>query len=362
MIYAVIGTKAQLIKMAPVLRRMQDRGVPFRYISTGQHQETIADLLENFGVREPDVVLYEGKDITSIPQMLRWSLRILFKTLFRRREIFGPEIPRNSIVLVHGDTFSTALGAVMGRLAGLKVGHVESGLRSFNLLQPFPEELTRLFTFSLSHVYFCPGPWAVENLKRFKGIKVDTGSNTLCDAMRYALPAADQVDPAIVPATPFGVVTLHRFENFRDAEATLKIVEAVELIAARSKLLFILHAPTRENLKRHGFYERLAANPRIELRPRYDYFRFMKLLTAAEFVVSDGGSNQEECSYLGTPMLLLRNVTERQEGLGRNVVVSGFDGQVIAEFLDHLDKYRFPPLALPTSPSDLIIDHCLDYV
>jgi UDP-N-acetylglucosamine 2-epimerase (non-hydrolysing) len=268
----------------------------------------------------------------------------------------------NGIVLVHGDTFSTAIGALIGKLAGLKVGHVESGLRSFNLLQPFPEELTRLVTFRLTDYYFCPGGWAVSNLSKYRGEKIDTEYNTLLDSLAAAVAMLPDLPGDHVPKKPYGIVTLHRFENFRDHASALRCVELVERVAKRHFLLFILHKPTERNLRLHGLYDRLAENPNIELRPRYDYFHFVKLLWDAKLVLSDGGSNQEECFYLGKPTLLVRNVTERREGLDRNVVVSKFDPAVVDAFLDDLARYSFPPLVVQLSPSRRIVEACAAFV
>lgn len=359
MIHIIIGTKAQLIKMAPIMRRLQERGVAYNYIATGQHQSTMADIHANFGIRGPDIRLYSGPDITSIVSMVGFGARILWKTLRKRAVIFHGD--RNGIVLIHGDTFSTLLGALMGRLCGVKVGHVESGLRSFKLLAPFPEELTRLAVFWLAHYYFCPGEWPLENLKRMRGIKVNTGANTLADALGYALSASNQDQPGLIPEHPFVVVTLHRFENIRSPESMKQLVDAVFVVAERHQLLFVLHVPTEIRLRRFGYYERLAAHPNIQLRPRYDYFDFMRLIQHAEFVVSDGGSNQEECYYLGKPLLLLREVTERQEGLGTNAVLSRFDRKVIQNFLS-LYQELTRPLGRPrASPSEVIIDACRSF-
>ena len=158
MIHIVLGTKAQLVKMAPVMVRLREREIPYRFVHTGQHQATMNEMLEEFALKLPDVVLHAGRDIVSIPQMAVWMAKILGLCLTRRGEIFGPE--PSGIVLVHGDTFSTLLGALMGRVARLRVGHVESGLRSFDLFHPFPEEITRLLTFRLSDSLYCPGPSA----------------------------------------------------------------------------------------------------------------------------------------------------------------------------------------------------------
>lgn len=359
MIYILIGTKAQLIKMAPVMRELRAAGIGYRFISTGQHRETMVNILGNFGLSGPDYRLYTGDDITSIPAMLVWAICILWRTLRRRREIFGA-VPQG-IVLVHGDTFSTLLGALMGRLVGLKVGHVESGLRSFNFFHPFPEEPIRLITFRLAHILFCPGLWAAANLTSCRGEKVNTGSNTLADALRLAVSAIDAAEVDI-PKEPFAVVSLHRFENLCSRTALERVVVIVERIARSKRLLFILHPPTEKKLREFGFYERLASLANIELRQRCDYFRFIKLISAADFVVSDGGSNQEECFYLGKPILLLRKATERQEGLGENCVLSGYDPELIDRFVADWQAYQRPPRFPARSASEIIAGRCREFV
>jgi UDP-N-acetylglucosamine 2-epimerase (non-hydrolysing) len=355
MIHVVIGTKAQLIKMAPVMLALDAQGLPYRFISTGQHRDTTRELLQNFGLRQPDHTIYTGTDIASIPAMLLWSVRILWLTLRRRREIFDGD--REGIVLVHGDTFSTLLGAFMARIAGLRVGHVESGLRSFHLFHPFPEELTRLLTFRMSQWYFCPGSWALGNLRRYSGKKIDTGDNTLTDALRIALARADSVTVDL-PPRPFVVASVHRFENIHSRKTLGRIANIIQRIALEYRVLFILHNPTAKNLRRFGLYNRLAASPNIELRERYDYFRFIKLLSQAEFVVSDGGSNQEECYHLGKPILLLRMATERREGLGANCVLSRYEIPVIDEFVGNYREYDRAPTITEKSPSECIAEAC----
>jgi len=225
MIHFVIGTKAQLIKTAPVMRALKNRGIPYNYISTGQHHETIEDILRNFGLPGPNRVLYSGPDIVSIPAMMRWSAHILLKTLRHRRSIFGED--RNGIVLIHGDTFSTILGALMAKAAGLRVGHIESGLRSFDIFHPFPEELTRLATFRLADVMFCPNEWAVSNVRNYRAEAINTNGNTLMDALNIAIDHNREAMPP-VPDYPFGIVSLHRSENILTKKALLRVVATVE--------------------------------------------------------------------------------------------------------------------------------------
>lgn len=358
MIHIILGTKAQLIKTAPVMVALRKLDLPYNFVSTGQHRETIDDILRNFDLPGPRLRLYEGPDVVSIWQMLRWSLTVLWRFL-RNRKLILPGSD-GDIVLVHGDTFSTFLGALMGKLAGLPVAHLESGLRSFRMFQPFPEELTRLVTFALSDYYLCPDEWAVKNLCRYNGTKLNTHGNTIHDALQHAL--RDTTDPDVnLPPCPFGVVTLHRFENFRSPKSALRIVQCVERIAQKKKILFVLHKITERSLARYGYLARLLDHPHIDVRSRFDYFTFVKILRAAEFVVSDGGSNQEECYYLGKPTLLLRNVSERQEGVGKNVLISELDPARVDLFIEQLGDFRRPPLQLVHSPAAIVASFCRDH-
>ncbi|MGR8949408.1 MAG: UDP-N-acetylglucosamine 2-epimerase [Gammaproteobacteria bacterium] len=358
MLHIFIGTKAQLIKMAPVMRELQQRGIEYNYISSGQHKETIDELIDCFELKEPDYVLYRGRDITGVLQMLLWSLRIVYHCLRNKQQIFRGD--KNGVILNHGDTFSTLLGSVVGRLSGLKTAHVESGLRSFNLLHPFPEEITRLLVFRLSDYYFAPGSWAAENLKGCNGEVIDTGTNTLSDALKVAKENFARCSISI-PEVPYGVVSLHRFENIFKQERLQHIVDELMRISEKHYLIFILHLPTKNKLEKFGLLDKLTHNGQIELRPRYDYLNFIRLVDASEFVISDGGSNQEECSYLGKPCLLFRNATERQEGIGRNVILSKFERKIIDQFLKTYAELKTGSVLNEQRPSAQIVDYLSAY-
>lgn len=352
MIHIILGTKAQLIKMAPIMVELRDRDLPYNFIFTGQHRATTQEMLDEFELKGPDAILYDGKDIVSLPQMAAWMTRILRQSVTGRRRIFRGD--RHGIVLVHGDTLSTLLGALMGKIAGLRVGHVESGLRSFNLFHPFPEEITRRATFRLSNVLYCPGSWAMDNVAKLGRERIDMGANTLADTLSMALRVPRRTEH--VPEEPFGLASLHRYENIFNRQTFEQIVDQLERIAARQKLLLILHPPTEHQLRRYGMYETLEGHERIELRPRYTYFDFVSLLQSTDFVITDGGSVQEESFYLGIPCLLMRKASERQEGIGENAILSDYDPRVIDEFLDNLSNYRRPPAVDQFSPSRTVVN------
>lgn len=357
MIFVILGTKAQLVKMAPVMKRMQDRGIPYRFVHTGQHRETMTEMYSDFGIKGPDVTLYNGPDIVSVRQVVVWFIRLFVKSQIQRKEIFS--YWEKGIVLVHGDTLSTLLGAIIGRTAGLTVGHIESGLRSFNFFHPFPEEIIRVFVFKLCHILYCPGQWAVDNVSKLKKKIVNTRFNTLLDTVHLSCVRKNRHDH--VPRYPFSIVSLHRCENIFNKEHFVYIVEIIERIAKEQHLIFILHPPTIKQLKKYGLFERVQSNPHIECVPRFHHSDFLTLLQSAEFVITDGGSLQEETSYLGVPCLLFRKATERQEGLFENVVLSFFQEDVIFDFISSYKKFRRSAHNFGMSPSAIIVDSVRDY-
>lgn len=356
MIHFVVGTRAQLFKLAPVMLECEERDLDWRWVYTAQHRDTIERTAELFRLPPPDHVVVGWKtEAKSMGRMGLWFARML-TSLLRSREILGGSTGARHVVLTHGDTFTTWFGALFGRLTRTRVMHVESGLRSFNLRRPFPEELNRLVTFRLAHYYACPGEWAVANLKDRRGVKLDTGSNTQVDTLRFGLSQLEDVD-FDVPATPYVVVSLHRYENIFDRDRLVRIVEELEGIAAAGfTLLFVQHPATKLQLEKLGLRGRLESNQRISLLPRLEYLPFLKAIRSAQFVVTDGGGNQEELSYLGKPTLILRDETERHEGLGQNAVLAGLDHQRIESFVREHASYARPEALPQGSPSAVIVD------
>lgn len=351
-LYVVIGTRAQLIKTAPVLRELEQRHIDYRFIYTAQHRETIDDIRTNFGIKAPDYVFPTGEEAKTMGLFGKWFLLAFFQIIFKRKEI----IPRPGLVITHGDTATCLLGALLGKWSRCRVMHLESGLRSFNLLKPFPEELIRLLTFRMTDIFVCPNEWALKNVSRYQGVKLDIRANTQYDSVMLALGrlSETQVD---LPIHPYAVVSIHRFEHIFRKNKLQAIVAILERISEQIDLLFILHPATERQLARYGYDRALAESKNIRLAKRYPFFEFIKVLYHAKYVITDGGSNQEELSYLGKPTLVLRDVTERVEGLGANVVLAKFEPSVISDFVAHYQKYEKPMQSLQLSPSKRIVDY-----
>lgn len=356
MIVCVIGTRAQLIKMAPVILECERRSWPVRLVMTGQHRETMDDLLAEFGIQTQPVSLNESDEITSAGRLGFWFIRSLWKCL-TVGDIF-PLDRSSSIFLVHGDTASTLLGALVGKMLGFKVAHVEAGLRSGHLFHPFPEELIRHLVGWMADYAFCPGEWALKHVSSKNRVVINTQGNTLIESVSLALDTRDTSPPPF--SETYGVVSIHRFENIFFKRRLQQILELIECAAEKTPLLFVLHPATRVKLMQFEFMSALEANQRITLMDRMAYRPFIHLLSRAQFVVTDGGSNQEELSYLGIPTLLMRKATERVEGMTSTACLCQYEKGSLMHFLEHAKPQQAP--TVKSSPSRIILDALTSFV
>ena len=355
MILVVFGTTGELIKLAPVLLALDEREQDaFLLATTGQQVQQIPQFLEQFGLRPPEVWLAHGangRDLRVNGDIPGW-LRTVAHSYRRERRRFRTTLRAGRgkpLVLVHGDTMTTVLGATIGRTLRVPVAHIESGLRSYDLRNPFPEELNRKLASALACIHYAPGAWAASNVR---GDVVDTGSNTIRDSLAL-VPEGEP--PFQLPTKPFGIVSLHRFELLNNRRLLTATVHALAEAAPRTPLLFVGHPVTVAALDRFGLRGAFDET-RLVLVPRLRFFDFVHVERQSAFVVTDSGGSQEECYYLDIPCLVHRVRTERREGLGENAVLSELRVDALREFLADPARHRRrtdPPAA---SPSRVIVD------
>ena len=348
MIHVFIGTKAQYIKTAPLLWLMAAREIDYRLIDSGQHALLAATFQAELGVRPPDVRLGGDVDITSIPQAIGWTFRLAGRLLSKRRLCEGVFGGLGGVCVVHGDTPSTFLSMVMARRAGLAVAHLEAGLTSGRWLHPFPEELIRFLVARRADLLFAPDDHAVRNLEAMgvKGRIVALPGNTVLETLREADPAGESTGPVII--------TMHRVENLYRRTRRERLAALAEQLAATRRVRWLLHQPTIGALG-HGTMERMKRSG-VELGDLVGHAEFVNMVAAAPFVITDGGSVQEECAMLGVPTLLWRKRTDRSDGLGGNVVLSRYERSVIQDFVRDPDRFRRPFRVPEVSPSVRILE------
>ncbi len=317
-IISVVGTRPEAIKMAPVARALASRGLDHQLVLSGQH----SGLGRYFDLPNGSMYQLDFDPRGRSQRSLRRALHALLCSEFRRE--------RPDLVLVQGDTTSAVAGAFAARDCGIPIGHVEAGLRSFDLRQPHPEEGHRIVIDALSQLLFAPTAAAAENLRRERcaesGIRI-TG-NTGIDAL---LQMRARLEPRLPPAGGRKLIlaTCHRREN--RGKPARAVCEALKRLVG--ELPVRVAAPLHPN--RHGreaLEGALAGVDHIELLEPLDYGGMVRLMDESWLILSDSGGLQEEAPALGRPLLVLRDVTERPEALATgNIALVGTDpGRIVA--------------------------------
>lgn len=352
-----IGTEAELIKLFPIIMECKRMELPYKIVTSGQNDLWKSEIWDNFDCGDIDIEVNHVRHITTGMQLLGWWFRTLMCGKRRiKKQLFDTDF-KHSIMVVHGDTVSTYLGALLGKRLGMKVAHVEAGLRSFKLFDPFPEEIDRILTSRIAKIHYAPGEVAAKNLKKTEGV-VNTKYNTLYDSLQKSLdvPLENEKVKSIIEEKYF-VFVMHRQENLMNDEFVREIVNRVAASASPNmKCVVLLHAITRNKFSKLGILELLKYNPNFVLLPRTSYCDFMKLLSHSEFVITDGGSNQEELYYMGKPCLIIRNRSERNEGLGQNACLYGGDYDEITRFIETHKNMKSAAIMLEDSPSRIIAE------
>jgi UDP-N-acetylglucosamine 2-epimerase (non-hydrolysing) len=358
-----LGTAAELIKVYPLLHAATQRGIDWRVLSTGQSPVNFWQQWDDFGLPRDRTIILQAtqRDLESSGQALKWFGRALLRSAPSLRKALGSVAPTDCW-LVHGDTLSTLLGSVYAYRLGIALAHVEAGLRSSSLWSPFPEEITRRLVSRLATMHFAPGdtPTAALALahKRRDAAVVNTVHNTLLDTLRLQLGLDSQQHTAATSANSERrvVVNIHRFENINHEERWQAMISLIEKVAETRSVQFVLHPITRHKFTVDPASYQKLMQAKVQFMERQVFSKFIRMMYAADYIVSDGGSNQEECYYMGKPCLILRHYTERTEGLGANCLLSRFDPQAISEFIATPERWARPPVSPTISPTDLILN------
>jgi UDP-N-acetylglucosamine 2-epimerase (non-hydrolysing) len=339
-VVSIVGTRPEAIKMAPLASALEAcDAVEHRLVLTGQH----AGLRRHFDLPEGQVRALDFDPRGLDPRGLRRALQALLCGDLRRQPV--------ALVLVQGDTTSALAGARAAVECGIPLGHVEAGLRSFDLRQPHPEEAHRIVIDSLADLLFAPTERAAGNLRRegrARGVIRVTG-NTGIDAL---LRIRARLDPAAPTRGQRRLVlaTCHRREN--QGERAGRVCAALKRMVAELPVRIVLPLHPNRHVRR-GVEEALGGMVDIELTEPLEYEEMVRLMDESWLILSDSGGLQEEAPALGRPLLVLRNVTERPEALATgNVELVGTDPErIVAAVADLLaDKERYARMSRPAFP------------
>lgn len=359
-IYFFIGTTAEFIKLAPVIKELKKRKVYYQIITSGQNSIHVDDFKNYVANITINHAFTEKAHQSSIPLFFVWTVSTFFHGLIYFYRLSKKIDKKNSYFVVHGDTISSLIGAMIFKVLGLQLVHIEAGLRSFNFWEPFPEEICRYIINYFSSINFCQNEWSMNNIKGLPSQNVNTKQNTLIEICLWALHKKKGLDYA-KKFNKYYILIIHRQEHvyFNKEKTTETMKSVIDNADKNLNCLFIMHALTSRFLKSENLEFDKNLYKRLLLIPKLPYIEFMTLLNNAEFIATDGCTNQEEVYYMGLPCLALRNVTERTEGLGENIILSKNSTTITKSFLKNYKKFRRKPIHIKERPSKIIVDYLL---
>ncbi|MBN1754827.1 UDP-N-acetylglucosamine 2-epimerase (non-hydrolyzing) [bacterium] len=325
----LVGTRPNLMKIAPLMKAMEEKGgfEPI-LVHSGQHydQNMSQVFFEQLQIPKPDYHLGVGSGKHG---------EQIAKTLIHFEEVVVKLIPR--LIVVVGDVNSTVAGALVGTRYGIKVAHVEAGLRSFNW--EMPEEQNRVLTDRLSDFLFTHSPEAEINLLN-EGIdsqKIFFVGNIMIDSLvRFRAQARERSTILkrlqLTPGS-YSLLTLHRPSNVDTKEGLEKIIRLLRMVQERIKIIYPIHPRTQKSLDKFGLSYYLKDLSNLVLIEPIGYLDFLSLTEKAKLVMTDSGGIQEETTYLNIPCLTLREETERPITVlkGTNTIVGTDEDRILAE-------------------------------
>lgn len=307
-VLTVFGVRPEATKMAPLIKELEKHPKEIESIVcvTAQHREMLDQVLDIFSIT-PDFDLNVMKPQQTLNEL---SIRVLQGLEPVLRQV------KPDILLVHGDTLTTFLASYAAFLQQIKVGHVEAGLRTWNKLSPYPEEMNRQLTGVLADLHFAPTPWSAENLRKENKAEstIYMTGNTTVDIFQYTI--RDKFTHPVLKwakGKRLILVTAHRREN--QGEPHRQIFRAIKRIADEFEDVAVVYPVHPSPSVKEPAYEVLGQHSRIKLIDPLDVVEMHNFYPHTHLIMTDSGGLQEEAPSFGIPVLVLRDTTERPEGI-----------------------------------------------
>ena len=337
----IIGTKAELIKCMPIMLELQKQDIPYFFIHTGQHN--LGEACVEFKIKKPDYVLSKepAKSTKFWSKINSNSISWCFSMIPKIKKLLKEIQP--SYVIYHGDTMSSAVAAMassnlFNSNKTWKNVHLEAGLRSGSLFEPFPEEISRRICDKFSDILFAVSDFTEETLRnKYKKKDIINVGNTIIDSI-YIINEKIKEKQFPVPKE-YALINIHRHENLRSKKRMQSIVNVIKEI--NLPIIWPLHDNTKLFLEKYGLMEELEELDFLYIFPLMSYSTFIFLMSKCKYLVTDGGSIQEESLVFKKPCILLRKLTERQEGLatGINFLIN-FDENYAKEVIEKIESNK----------------------
>ncbi|AYB43428.1 UDP-N-acetylglucosamine 2-epimerase (non-hydrolyzing) [Paenibacillus lautus] len=306
-VLVVFGTRPEAIKMAPLVKELETTsGLTPVVCVTAQHREMLDQVLRFFDIKtQMDLnIMKEGQSLYSLSADLLKGMEKVFQS------------DRYDLVLVHGDTTTACIGALAAYYAKVPVGHVEAGLRTYDKYAPFPEEMNREWIGRVADMHFAPTPLSAAHLKaENRSAHIYVTGNTGIDAMKWTLkaPFRHPIQTKLRKDSRLILMTMHRRENW--GEPMKGVFEAVKCVIRKHPEVEVIYPVHPNPVLKEAVAQELEGHERIHLTGPLDVVDLHHIMQRAYLVLTDSGGIQEEAPSLGKPVLVLRDKTERPEGV-----------------------------------------------
>lgn len=342
-ILIVVGTRPNFIKVTQFKALSQKfSNLEIKIVHTGQHyDDKMADIFFKQFKLTPDYFLNiaNGSPNSQIAEIM-----------IKLEQLINTEYKPDLLIVV-GDVNSTLAGAVTANKMGIKLAHIESGLRSFDLTMP--EEHNRIVTDKLADLFFVTEPSGFENLRN-EGIPEDKilySGNTMIDtlvAFNNEIEQSGIIERLLLSDHKYVLMTMHRPATVDHEEGLKKLNELVQGLLQNYKVVFPIHPRTLKRLEEFGLKQEFTGNKNLILTDPLDYFAFQKLIKYSKFIVTDSGGIQEESTFVGIPCLTLRPNTERPATVteGTNTLIP-FDLEKIRQYISQIENGNYKKGAIP---------------
>jgi UDP-N-acetylglucosamine 2-epimerase (non-hydrolysing) len=336
----IAGTRPEIIKMAPLIRKIKNDELLFVY--TGQHHDynLSVQFIKDLSLPPPhaEFSLQNNKPALQISEVISNLQKVL------------SDLPRPDILCVEGDTNTVLASSIFAVKNNIPLGHIEAGLRSYDWRMP--EEHNRIAVDHISDILFAPTKIPLSNLRKenVHGRIFVTG-NTIIDALNQNLPIAIKRSKMLIPSEDYVLLTLHRAENVDNPEILSNIIDSIRTIPMT--IIFPLHPRTRMNLRKFGLEKKMLDSENIRMIQPLGYFDFLKLMKYCKFIVTDSGGIQEEATApsIRKLVLVVRNFTERPEAVhGRFAKVIGTESKIMRRVIKQVIDHHIEPPHTRQSP------------
>jgi UDP-N-acetylglucosamine 2-epimerase (non-hydrolysing) len=313
----VFGTSAEIIKIQKLVKLMQEISYT-KLFNLNQQKNDTELMLQKFDLTliNNNIGVHLRKN-TNLWYLLKWLVVSIFSLNMRLKKIQNEDHGREAIIFVQGDTLSALIGAILARYRGIKLFHIEAGLRSNSLTSPFPEEIIRKVITLLAHFHFAPSADSFQFLVNKGKSAYYTKGNTFIDSIKEIEYLKNGNINQEIKMNSI-LISIHRVENIKNRQRMKQLFRLIQILSKENDITILMDSVTKLQMTKYRLIEQIDQISRCTIIDKMEHDRFIIKVLQTQIIITDSGGLQEECAILNKPCLVYRLKTERNDGIGYN--------------------------------------------